>query len=208
MGHQALLKLLPPRLILITPGDDRPREQLLAAIEAGLTGGVDAVLLREKQLDSGKLLALAAELRAMTRAHHARLIIHTQADIAHAVGADGVHVGSDAIDELPAMRRWLNDDAISLSASCHSAEQLAAAHTAAADFALLSPIFPTASHPGAPHLGAEKFKVLAEATPLPVVALGGIDASNRHELADYPVAVIRAILDATDPAAIAALLVT
>jgi thiamine-phosphate diphosphorylase len=176
---------------------------LLAAIEAGLAGGVDAVLLREKQLDSGKLLALAAELRAITRTHAARLLIHTQADIARAVEADGVHVASDAIRELPAMRRWLAGDTMSLSASCHSAEQLAKAHTAGADFALLSPVFPTASHSGAPHLGVERFRQLADTIPLPVVALGGIDTANRHELAAYPVAVIRAILDAADPSAAA-----
>ncbi|NCA91611.1 MAG: thiamine monophosphate synthase, partial [Gammaproteobacteria bacterium] len=42
------------------------------------------------------------------------------------------------------------------------------------DYALLSPVMPTASHPGAPHLGWEDFAALAEAAALPVYALGGL----------------------------------
>ncbi len=154
--------------------------------------------MREKQMDSARLLAFAAHLRQLTTQHHAKLIIHTQADVAEAVEADGVHVAASDIETIPAIRDWL-DKGYTVSASCHDIDELELAREHGADFALLSPVFPTQSHPGAPHLGVTKFKALASESPVPVVALGGITPANRAELSDYGVAVIGAILDASDP---------
>lgn len=187
-----------PSLILITDCNRYPEERLLEQLEPALQAGLDAVLLREKALSSAKLLALASKLRAMTAAHGARLYIHTQADIAAAVDADGVHVASGDISNIPAIRHWLSDSSKTVSASCHSAEELADAVACGADFALLSPVFPTQSHPGEPHLGLDRFNRLADTAGLPVVALGGIDAGNRERLAGRSIAVIGAILDAGD----------
>ena len=201
MGHQAILNPDVPNLLLITDSTRLPGEPFFDAVEAALTGGVDAVLVREKQLDSARLLAFASRLRAITREHGARLIIHSQADIAKAIEADGVHVATEDIGQLPAIRLWLGKagKGMSFSASCHDEAELAAAHRAGADFALLSPVFPTASHPGASNLGVERFRELANTSPLPVVALGGITPENRGELAGFGVAVIGAILDSRHP---------
>lgn len=193
----------PPALVLITDSRRLEREALLAQIEAALAGGVDAVLVREGEMDSARLLAFAARLRQLTDAYEARLWVHTQADIAAAVGADGVHVRAADIGELPGMRRWLAGQAMSLSASCHTAAELEAAAAAGADCAFLSPVFPTESHPGAPHLGAARFRELAAGAPLPVLALGGITPGNRGELAGHGVAVIGALLAAADAKAAA-----
>jgi len=187
-----------PTLLLISDHARYTGEAFFASVEAALRGGADAVLAREKQMDSARLLAFCARLRRLTGEYGARLLVHTQADIAAAVGADGVHVASGDIGELPAMRRWLGNPDMSLSASCHDAEQLRAAADAGADFALLSPVFPTASHPGSPHLGVQEFAELAHAAPLPVVALGGIAVENREQLAGFPVAVIGALLGAAN----------
>ncbi|MDX8411829.1 MAG: thiamine phosphate synthase, partial [Mariprofundaceae bacterium] len=92
MGDQALL--IPPRLILISDRARLPGERFFDVIGAALGAGVDAVLLREPQLDSAKLLALASRLRLLTREHQALLLVHTQADVARAVQADGVHVSA------------------------------------------------------------------------------------------------------------------
>jgi len=61
-----------------------------------------------------------------------------------------------------------------VGASCHSAEELATAASLELDFAVLSPILPTASHPGAQGLGWDEFARLIEQSPLPVYALGGM----------------------------------
>jgi thiamine-phosphate pyrophosphorylase len=195
--------MTPPSLVLITDSRRLEPEVFFNRVAAALRGGVDAVLVREKQMDSARLLALASRLRQLTREHGARLLVHTQADVAVAVGADGVHVAAADIRELPGMRRWLGDRALSLSASCHSAAELAEAAAAGADFALLSPVFPTASHPGTPVLGLEAFRRLAADAPIPVLALGGITAANRSQLAGYGVATIGALLDVADAEAAA-----
>jgi len=189
-----------PRLLLITDHTRYSGEAFFVSVEAALKGGVDAVLVREKQMDSARLLAFCSRLRELTNHYRARLLVHTQADVAKAVGADGVHVASNAIAELPAMRRWLNNPNMTLSASCHGVAQLQTAADAGADFALLSPVFPTTSHPGVPNLGVEKFLQLAASVELPVIALGGITPENRAEVSEYPVAVIGALLGAEDPA--------
>jgi len=187
-----------PELVLITDSSRMERERFFTAVEAALCGGVDAVLVREKQMDSARLLAFCSRLRAMTMAHDALLIVHSQADVARAVGADGVHVAAVHMVEILTMRKWINRADIMISVSCHDADELEEAGKCGADFALLSPVFPTASHPGVPHLGAKRFRALAEASPLPVAALGGITPENRAELTGYGVAVISAVLDADD----------
>jgi len=156
-------------------------------------------LLREKDMPSSRLLALASRLRDITRNHHARLIIHTQADIAEAVDADGIHLAAKDITAILQIRRWLGSQAMSISASCHNMDELTAAAEQGADWAMLSPVFPTRSHPGAPHLGLEVFEDIAARSPLPVVALGGITVQNAPGLGNRPIAVIGAILDADNP---------
>ena len=173
-------------------------EQFFSRVEQALASGVDAVLVREKQMDSARLLAFAAHLRELTHRYKAKLIIHTQADVAEAVEADGVHVAASDIETIPAVRGWL-DKGVTVSASCHDIDELELAGEYGADFALLSPVFPTRSHPGAPNLGVAKFSELANESPVPVVALGGITPENRSELSGFGVAVISAILDAADP---------
>jgi len=165
-------------------------------VEQALCGGVEAVLLRENMLTSAKLLALASRLRQITQAHHARLIIHSQADIAAAVGADGVHLSSAEITTVAAVRQWLRAPEMTLSVSCHDAGELALAHEVGADFAMLSPLFPTNSHPGAPPLGIDLFDVLVFDAKLPIIALGGIGLDNCAALQGRCLAVIGAILSA------------
>jgi len=197
VGHQEVLNT--PRLILISDSRRLPADRFFDTVEAALSGGVDCLLVREKQMDSARLLAFSSKLRDLTSRFDAKLIIHTQADIAKAVGADGVHLSSTALNEIPQLRQWLGSNKMTISASCHNEIELGFAGRFGADYALLSPLFPTASHPGEPSLGIDKFNELANTTPLPVVALGGITAENRHELGGFGVAVISAILDAENP---------
>ncbi len=164
-----------------------------------MAGGVDALLVREKQMDSARLLAFASRLRELTGNYGAKLIIHTQADVARAIGADGVHLASSDLAEVPTVRDWLESPGMTISTSCHNEIELGFSQRFGADYAFLAPVFPTQSHPGKPHLGIEKFREMAEGTSLPVIALGGINEDNRQQLSGFGVAVISAILDADDP---------
>jgi len=189
----------PPVLTLITDSSRFSGESFFESAEAALRGGVDALLVREKTMDSARLLAFAARLRALTSSYQARLIIHTQVDIALAVNADGVHVGSHDMQHIPEIRSCLNDADKAVSASCHNLEELQQAEALVADFVFLSPLFPTASHPGAPHLGIEAFQQLASQSLLPVIALGGITVENSKMIKAAGNAVIEAILASGDP---------
>jgi len=187
-----------PRLTLITDTSRFSGEAFFHNVEQALIGGVEAVLVREKSLTSAKLLALASRLRQMTATYQARLIIHSQADVAEAVGADGVHLASAEITSVAAIRQWLREPEMSVSVSCHNAAELALAHEMGADFSLLSPLFPTNSHPGAPHLGMDLFDELVSDAKLPIIALGGIRLENCGLLQGRALAVIGAILAADD----------
>jgi len=202
----------PPRLTLISDSSLLSGEAFFQTVEQSLIGGVDAIVLREKSLTSAKLLALASRLRQITHAHQAQLIIHSQIDIAAAVDADGVHLASNEINNIASARHWLEQLSTqtdkSISVSCHHADELAYAHRMGADYAMLSPVFPTNSHPGAPHLGVQEWSRLADQAALPTIALGGISPNNSAALQGRRMAVISALLQADDPKSVAQYLST
>ncbi len=187
------------RLYLIadtTPGASLPlREAVAQAVRAG----VRLVQLREKQVPDADYLALARDLRALTTAYGARLLINSRVDIAAAVDADGVHLPRDAsIDDA---RRALGPNAL-IGVSTHSAEELRRAEAEGADFVTLSPVFPTTSKPCATNtLGIERFAALVARATLPVYALGGIQPENAAgclRAGAYGIAVVSSIMAAPD----------
>ena len=204
MDHQKILKT--PRLVLITDSQRLPAERFFEAVDAALGGGVDAVLVREKHMDSARLLSFASALRELTHLHSAELIVHSQADVAKAVQADGVHLSAMDMNQIPPMKAWINDPAVRFSTSCHNEIELEFAKRFEADFVFLSPVFATKSHPDEEPLGITRFRELSTASELPVVALGGITPQNRNQLEGYGVAVISAILDVEDSKAAASTL--
>lgn len=194
MGDQAVLT---PRLTLISDIRRLGEEAFFRLASTALHAGVDALLLRELQMDDARLLAIAARLRILTRQCSARLIVHTRINIAKAVDADGVHLSADFL-RSGATDMVFKSGGMSLSASCHNLDELKAAERLGMDFVFLSPVFKTASHPEANPIGPERFHALRLQTSVPVVALGGITPGNRSLLADAPVAVMRAVYDAED----------
>jgi 8-oxo-dGTP diphosphatase len=145
----------------------------LARLEAALAGGLRLVQVRDKTLPASARRDFAAAV--VERAHRAgaRVLINDDLELAQAVRADGLHLSAGrlaACAERPALPLF--------AASCHNAEELAQAATLGCDFALLSPVLPTASHPGAPTLGYAGLAHLLEHCPLPVFALGGMNAAT------------------------------
>ena len=103
-------------------------------------------------------------------------MINGDADLAQKVGADGVQLNSAqlmALTTRPAVEL--------VSASCHDRRELDRAAELELDFALLSPVLPTLSHPGAPVLGWEGFARLVKDLPMPVFALGGVSRADLNE---------------------------
>lgn len=195
-----------PRLLLIT--DPGLGVDLAAAVAAALEGGVTHLLLRDRTRSGRQLADLAGEMRALTRAHAARLLIHGDPELALAVAADGVHLPESGLPTA-SVRRLLGDGLL-LGRSCHTVAAACRALADGASHVTLSPLFATRSHPGAEPLGLERFARMRRAIPGPVLALGGIGPGNAAAAmaagADG-VALIRGILDAEDVAAAARRLV-
>jgi len=132
-----------------------------------------AVILRHDGV-SGRA-SLAASLGRLCLSRRLRLLVARDAALALALGA-GLHLAEGmrpAVAFRLARRRPRRP---LLTIAAHGMAALARAHRLGADLALLSPLFPTASHPGAAALGVCRFARLARAAPLPVAALGGITA--------------------------------
>lgn len=138
--------------------------------------GLRWLSLREKDLPGAEQLALARALLERARPWEALVLVHGDAHLARAAGAGGVHLpeGGDPVEA----RRILGPGAL-IGLSAHGAEGLRRAAEAAADYATLSPVFPSASKPGyGPALGVEGLRSLVAGAGLPVVALGGVDESG------------------------------
>lgn len=193
---------------LVTDRAQTNGRPLLDVVGAALRGGIRAVQLRERGLTTRELLALAGQLRLLTRRYGAALLINDRIDVALACDADGVQLPGHSFAAAHA-RALLGPHRL-VGVSTHAPAEVAAA--AGADFAVFGPIYDTPSKRryGAP-LGLAALAEARAAAGLPLFSIGGIDAERvaavRAHGADG-VAVISAVLAAADPAEAAAELVS
>jgi thiamine-phosphate pyrophosphorylase len=193
-------RLARSRLYLVLearPHGDDPRPLL----DAALRGGVDVVQLRDKDLDDDALVAAAASFRAACDAHDALFVLNDRPDLVAACGADGVHVGRGDVAVGTARALVGSDRLLGLSVS--TLDELG--DVAGADYVGVT-AFATPTKGDAVPGGLELLRAAAESLTVPWFAIGGIGLSNAAEVAGAGapgVAVVRAIRDASDPAAAA-----
>jgi 8-oxo-dGTP diphosphatase len=168
---------LPPTYV-ITPADTRQadediwRERIIGAIEQGTR----LIQLRLPLWSREAVRELAVALISSARSHGAWLMLNEDIDGARQLG-DGVGVQLKSAQLSACTERPLPLHQL-VGASCHDAAELAMAAAISADFATLSPVMPTASHPGVLGLGWGRFEALVEAASLPVFALGGLSLAD------------------------------
>ena len=182
---------------LVGPSDDRLVEAVAAAVE----GGVNAVQLREKDLDTQVLTALARRLREVIGGR-ALLIVNGNADVAREVAADGLHLPADAPFARPA-------GVTLVGRSVHSVEEAAQAEREGVDYVIAGPIYETQSHRGVAPAGVRLISAVVAVVSVPVVAIGGITAARVPDVLSAGaggVAVISAVLGAKSPFAAASAL--
>ena len=158
-----------PDLYAISNAAELGVEKFLQRLERALDNGLRLVQLREKDLPREELRELARRVMALAHAHGAKVLLNGDVALAQEVGADGVQLTATqlaGLHERPEVD-WC-------AASCHNIEELRRAEALGCDFALLSPVLPTLSHPGAPHLGWGNFAAIAAGSSIPVYALGGL----------------------------------
>lgn len=178
------------RLYLVTGA----RPDLTEFLEAAVAGGVDAVQVREKELDDRLLIGALEEARETTRRLGVPLVVNDRPDLAILVEADCVHVGQDDLP-VAAVRRL----GVPVGLSTHAPEEI---DRGAADYLGVGPVFATPTKAGRPAVGLDLVRYAAQHALVPWFAIGGIDSSNVDAVVGAGatrIAVVRAIGDSPDP---------
>ena len=175
-----------------------------AAIAA--LGPAAALTLRDREGTTAHLAEVGRRFVALAHPPEAAVIVSGRADLARALGADGVQLGLGDIAVADARavltRGWVGR-------SVHSAEEARAAVDEGADYLVAGHVFATPTHADRPAAGLALVSACA-ALGRPVIAIGGVTAENApqcKEAGAYGVAAIRALWDADDPYAAARALV-
>jgi len=184
-------------------------DHVLTVVDAALAAGVKVVQYRNKLADEGERERQARALVQLVQSAGALAIVNDRTALAAAVGADGVHLGRDD-GEVREARRAMPDAL--LGVSCYDdlarAEQ---AVTDGADAIAFGSMFPSSTKPGAVRASLELLRTARARWPTRrVIAIGGIDGGNIHEVAEagaHAAALISAVFDAGDPHRAAAELV-
>jgi thiamine-phosphate pyrophosphorylase len=169
-----------------------------AAVTDAVAGGATMIILRERELPAGELLALARRVKAITRGK-ALFIVNDRVDVAVAVESDGVQLPEDGLPTLVA-RNLVGRYAV-IGRSVHGVEAAVAARREGAEFMLAGTIFESRSHPGEKPVGTGLISDITKDTAIPVIAVGGITADKVEEVIKagaVGVAVISAIAGADD----------
>ena len=168
-----------PDVYLITapPSPSSLPQAFLADLERAYDRADGLVQFRAPGLNGAAWLDMAASAVRWVQARGGRILVNGAVDAAQRLAADGVHLNSRRLLALT-QRPWSRDRWI--AASCHNWDQLRHAERIGVDFAVLGPVYPTASHPTATVLGETRFAEWVAQVNLPVYALGGLT------LADLP----------------------
>lgn len=174
----------------------------VAVAEAVLRGGAGVIQIREKTMPDGDFLQLLRQIRPMTRAHGALLIVDDRVDAALAADADGVHLGQE---DLPlAAARQLAPELL-IGISTHNEAELLQAQSGGCSYLNIGPIYPTGTKSlPIPALGTDTLRRLIPQVQVPFSVMGGIKWEHLPELCRYGVrhiAAVTAFTRAADPAA-------
>lgn len=188
------------KLYAITDRRNCATTPLVDVVSELLDAGVTAIQLREKDLDDTELLQLAQPIAEVCRNYEAKLFINTNTQIAHKVGAAGVHLPADAASVR--IVKTQAEDNLCVGCSVHSLNAAEKRETEGADFVTYSPIYPTASKPGyGPAVGVEGLAKVVENVKLPVFALGGVTPARVTEclaVGAFGVAVMSGVMGSTN----------
>ena len=189
------------KLYLITDRTQTKGRDLLWLLEQALDAGVKAIQLREKDLAGRDLFLLAEKASKLCQNYGSSLFVNERVDIALAVNAAGVQLGTASVPI--ALARQLFGAQKMIGVSTHSLEEALEAQQQGADFLLFGPVYftPSKATYGAPQ-GVNKLKEIVEKISLPVYAIGGVKIENILDLRSIGVsgvALISAIMSSDAP---------
>jgi thiamine-phosphate pyrophosphorylase len=193
------VRLPDPPLLLIT--DRRQaRRPLVEVVARAITAGCRWVSVREKDLSEGDQITLVRSLLPIASRRGARVLLHGDAALAKAANADGVHLSARSD---PVVARELLGAGKLIGVSIHTVTEAEAIDPAIVDYAIAGPAFETPSKPGyGPEIGRKGLAEIAATAAVPVLAIGGLNATRAPEvLAAGPrgIAVMGGVMRASDP---------
>lgn len=188
------------RLIVITDIDLAHPRSVLDVVRSALKGGAPTVQLRDKTASPAKLLEAGRALLPIVHASGALLFINDRADVALALGADGVHLGPDDVPVVAI--REAAPGTFLIGASADKPEVARRLVAEGADFIGCGSIYPTATKADAgAAIGLAGLQRVVRAVDVPVIGIGGITAQRAKAVADTGasgVATVGAVMSAPD----------
>lgn len=161
-------------LYLVTDEIERCRYSLVDTVRRAVEGGVTIVQYRSEKLSHEEQRREVLPLQAYLRSVDIPLIINDNVQLAVEINADGIHIGQDDMP-VPEARALIGPDKI-LGLTVTTKEQMDAVDTELVDYLGCGPVFPTITKDDAPPpMGVEGWAELAHMSPLPVVAIGGLN---------------------------------
>ena len=187
--------------LVATPRTGMAQAEFLERVHAALEGGVDLLQLRCKEWEALPYLRLAERVAQLARDARVPFIVNDRPDVALAAGADGVHLGQH---DLPVTWAGRIVPTLMIGRSSHEPAHARQAIAEEASYFAVGPVWDTPTKPGRRAAGLSYVRDVASlAIGVPWFAIGGITLDNVHEVLDAGasrIAVVRAILDARDPA--------
>ncbi len=189
-------------LYLVTDEVGRCRYGLVETVRRAVEGGVTLVQYRSEKLTHDEQKAQVLPLQQYLRSVGVPLIINDNVALAVEIDAEGIHIGQDDMPVAQA-RTLIGPDKI-LGLTVTTPEQMADVDTALVDYIGCGPVFPTITKDDAPPpMGVEGWAELAKLSPLPIVAIGGLNAERTAAIRATGlaagVAIVSAICAAENP---------
>ena len=160
-----------------------------------LEGGADTIQLRQKTGSTREMIEVAQQMKRLCAESGVLFVVNDRVDVALASGADGVHLGQDDFP-IPLARELLGEESI-IGGSAATLEEARKCLSDGADYVGFGPVYPTASKEDAgPVSGLGLLRKVVESISLPVIAIGGVDEKNTHDVMEagaHGIAVISAV---------------
>lgn len=166
-----------------------------------IAGGADTIQFRQKSGSTRSMIETAREIRDLCRKRGATFIVNDRIDVALACEADGVHLGQDDFP-IPLARKLLGKDRI-IGGSAGTWEELLKCYAEGVDYIGFGPAYPTSSKDDAGEaVGLGALKKAVAGVPVPLIAIGGINAGNAGEIMKtgaWGIAIISSVCCQEDP---------
>ena len=187
-------------LYFITDSTGFERDEFLRRVRSALEGGVTIIQLREKNRTTREYIDLANAVHEITKEFNVPLIIDDRIDVMLATGSEGVHVGADDMPVAKA-RELIGKDKI-LGATAKTVETAVKAYKDGADYLGVGAIYPTTTKVKTILTSTETLDAITKTVPIPVNAIGGLNANNLGVLEGINIAgvcAVSAIMKADSP---------